>query len=302
MSIDDELQSDFTCRPAIPYEEGVTRRDPSPVIRVGDLYHVWYSKSITDSSGYAATVWWATSPDGLKWTERGRAIGKGPDDAWDAHGVFTPTILVAEGRYWLYYTAVPKPFTNRGPDGEPTPTAIGVASADRPEGPWTKFKGNPVLRPGPDGDFDSCRVDDACFIVRDGEYRMYYKGRERRKTPGQTKMGLATAESPTGPFTRRPDNPLIDSGHEVCVWPHGDGVAALVAPTGPQGATTQYSPDGIRFQRVADVSPPHAPGPYREDDYRDVDFGPGIRWGLCIHNDPSWPSLDRFDCDLTAQP
>ena len=44
-------------------QDGVMRRDPSDIIKVGDLYYVWYSKG-AQSHGYDATVWYATSPDG----------------------------------------------------------------------------------------------------------------------------------------------------------------------------------------------------------------------------------------------
>ena len=283
------------------YEPGITRRDPSPVIKVGSLYYVWYSKSTEGPSGYYATVWYATSPDGRKWIEQGEAIGRGCPGAWDENGVFTPTILMADGRAYLFYTAVPKPFDNDhgGPRG--TPTAIGVAVADSPRGPWTKFEGSPVLRPGEAGAFDGHRVDDACLIVREGRYWMYYKGRELGRSPAETKMGLAIADRPTGPYVKTSDNPVLDSGHEVCVWPHREGVAALIAPVGPQGGTVQYSPDGVHFQRRAKVTPPRAPGPYRADGFLDTSFGPGITWGLCQNCTKDWPFLERFDCDLSAR-
>ena len=35
----------FSYRPALPYEAGVSRRDPSPVVRAGGRYHAWYSRS-----------------------------------------------------------------------------------------------------------------------------------------------------------------------------------------------------------------------------------------------------------------
>jgi hypothetical protein len=40
-------------------EPGVMRRDPSDVIKVGDLFYVWYSKGKI-APGYDATVWYAT--------------------------------------------------------------------------------------------------------------------------------------------------------------------------------------------------------------------------------------------------
>lgn len=280
-------------------EDGVTRRDPSPVICVGEQYYIWYSRTTEGPSGYYAEVWYATSDDGKEWTECGIAIDKGSRGAWDGNGVFTPTILLAQGRYYLFYTAVPKPFSQEEP---PTPTAIGIAVADGPDGPWVRFEGNPVLQVGAPGEWDSCRVDDACLIVRHREYWLYYKGRQDGLSPAQTKMGLAIAQNPTGPYLKHPGNPVLNSGHEVCVWPHRRGVAALVAPTGPEGSTVQYSEDGLHFVRQASVVPPSAPGPYRTDAFVDVDYGYGFTWGVCQNiRDNRWPFLMRFDCDLRTE-
>jgi len=290
----------FRYSPAIPFEVGVTRRDPSPVIRAGNLYYVWYSRTMESADGYSASVWYATSSDGFTWSEQGEALPKGPKGAFDEHAVFTPTILVAADRYYLFYTAVPEPFDNDGGGPKGTRTAIGVAVSDSPRGPWERFSDEPVLRPSDDPDnFDSMRVDDSCLLVRDGRYWMYYKGRQMNRSPGETKMGLAVSEHPTGPYVKHEANPVLDSGHEVCVWPHGSGVGCLVCNVGPQGNTLQFSEDGIHFVKMADTVPPKAPGPFREDNFEDG-VGPGIRWGLCMEYHPRWPYLVRFDCELKA--
>ncbi|MFC1526386.1 family 43 glycosylhydrolase [Candidatus Latescibacterota bacterium] len=288
----------FTYTPAMPREEGVTRRDPSPVVAVADTFYVWYSRTTSGPDGYSASVWWASSTDGHTWVEGGEALGRGSVGAFDEHAVFTPTILVSEGQYYLVYTAVPEPFTNDGGRPGGTRTAIGVAVAHSPAGPWVRLGNGPVVGPGDDPeDFDSHRVDDACLLVREGKYWLYYKGRQMGRTPGETRMGLAIAESPIGPYAKWEGNPVLDSGHEVCVWPHGPGVACLVSSTGPQGNTLQYSDDGLHFRRCVDAPAPKAPGPYRADHFREG-VGPGITWGLCQHLDPKWPYLERFDCDL----
>lgn len=290
----------FSYRVAIDFEPGVTRRDPSPVIKHGDTYYVWYSKATHDPSGYFATLWYATSRDGLNWREQGEALAAGEPGAWDDHAVFTPTILVAHDCYFLFYTAVPEPFDNDsgGPNG--TPTAIGAALADSPDGPWRRFEGNPILRPGKGDEVDSHRIDDACILVRESMYWLYYKGRQKGLSPAETKMCLATARQPLGPYAKSADNPIIPSGHEVCVWPHGEGVGALLSPCGPEGNTVQYSADGLSFRRKGHIEPPRAPGPYRADHFRDGP-GPGITWGLC-HDTRSAdrPYLLRFECDLRA--
>jgi hypothetical protein len=75
----------FKVSTALPPEEGVTRRDPSDVIRVGDTYYVWYTKVVKGAgtgifqypSGYSGDVFYATSTDGQKFEEQGIAVGKG---------------------------------------------------------------------------------------------------------------------------------------------------------------------------------------------------------------------------------
>lgn len=128
-------------------EPGVTRRDPTPVIRSGGRYHVWYSRTTASRDGYSATVWYASSADGRTWTEHGEAVGRGRPGAFDEHAVFTPTILVADGRYWLFYTAVPEPFTN---DGAGPGITWGIAMVNDPHRPYLagfecdlRFTGSP---------------------------------------------------------------------------------------------------------------------------------------------------------------
>lgn len=299
-----ELQSpEFRFVPAegLGLEKGVCRRDPSDVIQAGGIYYVWYTKIRNGPgifeypSGYSGTVWYAASKDGLRWTERGEAVAKGPAGAFDDFGVFTPNILVARGKYYLFYDAV------RAPMSRQTPTAMGIAVANSPDGPWKKFAGNPVFAPSKDPSrFDSFRVDDACLIVRNRKYWLYYKGRQQGHTPAETKWGLAIAANPLGPYRKVPENPVIRSGHEVLVWPQREGVAALVGPTGPEKNTLQYAPDGIHFHVVSHfVHPPAAPGAYRPGAFDGARYGQGILWGISMKVGPD-PYLVRFECNFQA--
>ncbi len=294
-------KTSFTYKPILGgYEKGVTRRDPSPVIKVDDTYHIWYSRTTVSAHGYTASVWHATSHDGHAWTEDKEAVPKGSRGAYDEQGVFTPTVLVAEGKFFLAYTAAPSPFDQGGVGATAvgTKTAIGMASSESPYGPWTKYESNPILTPSANSDdFDSYRTDDACFVVRGGEYRLYYKGRQMFKSPGETKAGIAIADHPLRPYVKYKGNPVIGSGHEVCVFPKGSCVMSIVSPTGPDGRTIQYSEDGLHFEVIErDIDPPSAPGSFREDNFRDG-IGPGIKWGVCqnVRAKPEWPFLERFD-------
>lgn len=295
---------DFTYTPAIAHEPGIARRDPSDVVRVDDQYYVWYTKVLESQqgypSGYPGSIWYATSPDGLKWTEQGPSIEPGADDAWDGHGVFTPNILVTGGKCYLYYTGVPEPFDVPWTAGV-TPTAIGVAVADCPEGPWRQFDANPILRPSDAAeDFDSFRVDDAALIAGEGKTWLYYKGRSAvhgQAGPGKTRMGVAVGDCPTGPFVRQEANPL-HPGHEVMVWPQGKGVASLASAAGPR--RVYFAPDGLNFQpRNMIVNRPQAPGAFRADRSEQDAPGEGVRWGISQANRDGDVYLLRFDCRWT---
>ena len=128
------------------------------MVRADGRYYAWYSRSTQDASGYWATSWYATSSDGLHWVEH-EARGRGRRGAFDEHAVFTPSVMLAEGRYWRFYAAVPEPFTNAGGGPAGTTTRIGVAGAVAPDGPWERAGPDPILEPSPAAErFDSHRV------------------------------------------------------------------------------------------------------------------------------------------------
>jgi len=290
----------------IGYEKGVTRRDPSDVIMVNDLYYVWYTKITDDSelypSGYAGTVWYAVSRDGYDWTEKGLAIGTGRSGSFDSFGVFTPNILYFGEQYFLYYTAVAEGFINEGYTYI-AKTAIGVAVSGSPDGPWKKIDQNPVIIPGANPDkFDSFRTDDACLIVRQGKIWLYYKGRQMQKGWWETKMGVAVSGDPTGPFVKQNAGEYVqDSGHEVMVWPWQNGVMSLVSGTGPNGKTLQYASDGINFRVISGDEKlpalPAAPGAYRKS-LKDPAYSDGIEWGICHGSIEGNTFLQRFEINF----
>ncbi len=310
-------------------EEGITRRDPSDVIKVDDTFYLWYSRVDHEKlpenrrnfahSGYVATIWYATSQDeGHTWTEQGEALGCGKAGTFDSYAVFTPNILKADGKYYLYYTGV-KP-TPGNPNGlfennaATDVTALGLAVAASPDGPFTRVQETPilatsppVLEPNVPSAFDSYRIDDAALVVRGGKYWLYYKGRNfdhGRKGPGFTKMGVAVAESVEGPYLRQNrGEPILDKSHEVLVWPHREGVAAYASFT----KTFEFAPDGLDFNsdplHAAGLPKPIAPAAYRPDLTHPQPYGAGVRWGISMR-DPSGPCpyLVRWEADLSAPP
>ncbi|MDN5201482.1 family 43 glycosylhydrolase [Fulvivirgaceae bacterium BMA10] len=280
----------------IGHEEGCTRRDPSDVIKVGDTYYVWYTKVYGRSPGYWGTLWYATSKDeGYNWKEQGEVLGVGTDGSFDSQATFTPNILFADNRYYLYYTGVkPTPgrtdgvFENNSTNDY---TAIGVAVSDSPDGPFKRIDEEPILKVSTDKEaFDSYRIDDAVMLKRDGKYWMYYKGRNYAhgaQGPGSTKMGVAFAKSPEGPFIRYEKNPILDQSHEVMAWRQGDGIACLASIS----STIEYASDGLDFGtkplnfKIPNNERPKALGVYRQDLTDSETKVTGLSWGISmIHN------------------
>ncbi|MDP6354886.1 MAG: glycosyl hydrolase [Planctomycetota bacterium] len=332
-SSDDSLNDFYTLFRYSPIgglgcEPGVGRRDPSNVIKAGDLYCVWYtrisghkpvgvrkaSKSKRAFKWDLAEIWYATSPDCREWTERGVAISSGDKGRFDDRSVFTPNIIVASDCYYLVYQAVRSPYTQR------TKNVIGMAKADSPAGPWKKSS-DPILTTGnrgiwkgdendpnqewseavEEGEWDSHKVHDPGVLVRDGKFWLYYKGQQIGRHPFESKIGVAIADHPEGPYHKHPLNPLTNSGHEVWVWPCGEGVAAMVDWAGPEKNTIQYAEDGLNFEVVAALEDiPPAGGAYIPDKFTDTKDGKGFTWGLCYCKS-DWDFLVRFDCDLHAE-
>lgn len=276
-------------------EKGITRRDPSDVIKVNDLYYVWYSKGPL-KTGYDATVWYATSPDGNSWTEQGMALAKGKTGTWEAGSVFTPNIMVAQGKYWLFYTGTSKKYGKGfNPDSK-----IGVAVSDTPSGPWKRLPTNPILASSKNAeDFDSHLIDDACLIVRNNKYWLYYKGRKLGESPHYTKMGVAVAENPEGPYIKYQGNPVVKGNHAVLVWPEKKGVSAMIGVTGPPELVRSvlYSEDGYHFKKTHNVKDgPDAGGAYRSNHFLDNGNASRINWGVEIEStETSLPFLHRYD-------
>ncbi|NET36240.1 MAG: glycosyl hydrolase [Cyanothece sp. SIO1E1] len=271
----------------LAYEEGVVRRDPSAVIKVDGKYFVWYSKSVGPTQGFAGDIendkvfpwdrcdiWYATSEDGWTWKEEGIAVARGKKGSYDDRSVFTTEIMVWEGKYYLSYQTVQSPYTVR------VKNQIGIAWSDSPYGPWTKTE-KPVLSPADNGewlgetqnrfmvkkkgDFDSHKVHDPCVLPYKGKFYLYYKGEQMGEefTWGgrQIRHGVAIADNPLGPYVKSLYNPISNSGHEICVWPHKGGIASLITTDGPEKNTIQWSPDGLNFEIIASIkAPPHAIG------------------------------------------
>ena len=299
-------------------EDGVSRRDPSKVLKFGDTYYVWYTRRKTAANPVGrdhidlgddktaivdwdlADICYATSKDGFNWEEQGVAVPRAPKGTYGDRSLSTPDILAFKGKYYLYYQC----FTTMWRQNDCV--NVSMAWAESPDGPWTRLD-RPVIAQGADGEWDSCAIHDPYPIVFQGKIWVYYKGSPRDKSAGNLlrAQGVAIAHDPEGPYIKSPLNPVTNAGHETMLWPYKGGVAALLIRDGAEKDTIQFAPDGLNFELKAHVQmPPLAPGPFCPDAFADNGDGRGITWGLAhvVPNDGG-PLHDsfilRFDCSLS---
>ncbi len=287
----------------------VSRRDPSKVIFENGKYYMWYTYRNTVSPPQAnagsdvipytdwdlAEIWYATSEDGFHWEEQGVAIKHAPEGHAGSRSVSTADILKFEGKFYLYYQAFEEPQGGVWMDVCP----VSVSVADSPDGPWT-ICGHEVVPKGDEGEWDAGLIHDPFPLVHDGKIYLYYKSGYNHRDAG----GLAIADSPTGPFRKYEKNPVLNSGHEVSLFPFREGVAAMVIKAGNEHYTIQYAPDWVNFDIASIVAlMPNAPAGYIADAFTDTEYGRGISWGMCHFlwrgEERNYSVLARCDCDLS---
>ena len=136
--------------------------DPHAIV-IGDEY--WIYPTTAQSHGRMIAY---SSTDLLDWRERGELIsldriGWIGDDGAPRHHLWAPAIVQSGGRWFFYYSVGPQ---------NPTPSRLGVAVADRPEGPFVD-SGRPLLTGG--NGFEA--IDPMVFVdPKSGDAYLYAGG------------------------------------------------------------------------------------------------------------------------------
>jgi predicted GH43/DUF377 family glycosyl hydrolase len=188
-----DTPDDETIGHAVESEDGL-RRTSAPVM-VGrcpyaiawkDVLYLFYVKVV--SGGYR--IYAARSSDGLAFTplSSGPVLEVGGQGQWDSYTVTTPKVFADGDRFVMLYAG-----DNRSLDD---PTGIGIAVSDDLVR-WRKHPGNPILRPGARGEFDSLSVGSAVPFQADGRWHILYAGTSRPLSEGlQSQIGVARLAGP----------------------------------------------------------------------------------------------------------
>lgn len=105
-----------------------------------------------------------SSPDLVNWTKHERIIDTS-EVKWAWRAMWAPGVIEKEGKYYLFFAA------NDVHQGEVG--GIGVAVAEKPEGPYKDLLGKPLIKEIVNG---AQPIDQFVFRDIDGSYYMYYGG------------------------------------------------------------------------------------------------------------------------------
>jgi beta-xylosidase len=106
-----------------------------------------------------------SSPDLIRWTKHPRTLDTA-SVKWAKRAMWAPAIVEKGGKYYLFFGA--NDIQNDQERG-----GIGVAVADRPEGPYRDYLGRPLV----DKFYNGAQpIDQFVFKDRDGQYYLIYGG------------------------------------------------------------------------------------------------------------------------------
>jgi len=165
---------------------------------------------------------------------------------------YVGAVLKHGGQFLLYCE---HPIGQTGPDYGP----LSLAVADRPEGPWRVFKGNPVLRPGGLGEWDAGGFSEAEVVYQGGVFHLFYGGAQLAEPRIRTRERIGYAYSYDGRrFFKSVFNPVARPEREPPAASYSEVHALFDLPLIYLYHTTRYArprteADRPRFPAVEDI-------------------------------------------------
>ena len=190
-----------------------TKCDKNPILKVGpkdawDSVHVacaFVLKEKTDQY----SMWYSGYGKSQKWGI-GLATASHPLGPWTKHAEnpimdhfgYVGGVVKHQGQYYLY-TAHPIGSTGAGY------SPMSLAIAERAQGPYEPYEGNPVLQPDPWGSWDDGGYSEAEVLFHDGVFHMFYGAGKLHPTRILTRESIGYAYSLDGKhFVKYPRNPV----------------------------------------------------------------------------------------------
>ena len=137
---------------------------PAVLKEEGDKYYMWFGGMKEDTGEFGRwDIALATASHPL-----------GPWKEYEGNPVledfgFVGGVVKVDGKYMMYNV---HPIGAASPDSGP----IKLATAEKPEGPWKKYEGNPVIPAGEWGAWDDGGFSEAGMLYHDGVFHCFYSG------------------------------------------------------------------------------------------------------------------------------
>ncbi|MFC1738933.1 hypothetical protein ACFL1G_07800 [Planctomycetota bacterium] len=158
-----------------------------------DRYYMWYS-------GYGGSEW-----------DIGLATADNMLGPWEKHESnpimkdfgYVGGVVKVKDKYFMYNE---HPIGSTGDDYGP----MSLAVAEKPEGPWTEYVGNPVMLQGEWGEWDDGGISEAEVIYHSGVFHLFYGGSKLFSPRIATRECIGYAYSYDGyNFTKYGLNPIV---------------------------------------------------------------------------------------------
>jgi len=195
---------DPVLEPSPPGSWDVGGRFMEAVIKIGDVYHMYFSgvpEEPRDMIG--AAIGHATSADGVRWEldPANPVLRPGAEGEWDQNLWGGATVIHDGSEFRMWYT---------GESEGDWPLIMRGGYATSSDGStWAKYPGNPVIEPGPPGSHDERWVVPQTVIFHDGTYCMWYLA-AGAQAPLDAQIGYA--ESDDGLSWIKHPEPVLEPG------------------------------------------------------------------------------------------
>jgi len=133
------------------------------ILKIGQEYKMWYAGT---ASGYPWQIGYATSTDGVNWTQYGNEPVIKKDKSWENSQLVGPTVYYDSSTniYHMWYT------TNWG--------GSNISYAYSSDGiNWIKPDSNPILIPTQNDSFDKDEISDSSILKINETYLLWYSGK-----------------------------------------------------------------------------------------------------------------------------
>ncbi len=140
----------------------------APLTKVGGHYlGAWHAYPNPGYEQGPAVIGLAWSDDLHHWRRTDPILRPDRNAAWERGGLYKPYLVKSNGLYYLFY--------NAKTDEPRWHEQIGLATSPDLK-TWTRYPGNPIIRNGPPGAWDSRFASDPCVLRHGSWWALYYYG------------------------------------------------------------------------------------------------------------------------------